>query len=290
MFRQIVKDNQCVHAVIHKPLAHGRSREWRQILIRGRIGSWRSNDDRIRHRAGPFEHIDEPGNTGLLLADRNVNAVQGPIVLIAGALSRFVQTRLINDGVDTDGRLTRRTVTDDQFALAASNRNHCVDRHDARLHRLLDRPPLDDARREFLDGICDLTVDGAFAVNRLPQSVDDTSEEAFANRYLQQLARSAHVVSFPELRVVAQNYDADFILIEVQRKARDAVAEIDHLVEHRVGEAFDSSNAVSDLADDAYILFGCRFPRSSNFSFNFRQKVSHIRFPCLPIHQDRRLY
>ena len=59
------------------------------------------------------------------------------------------------------------------------------------------------------------------------------------------------------------------------------MAEIDHLIEHRVGKTFDSSDAVSDLADDALILLRCRCPRSGNFSFNFRQKVSHMLFPYL---------
>ena len=34
--------------------------------------------------------------------------------------------------------LARGTVADDQFALAAADRNHRVDRHDAGLHRLAD--------------------------------------------------------------------------------------------------------------------------------------------------------
>src|SRR5262249_27774816 len=144
-----------------------------------------------------------PGNTGLLLADRNVNAVQGPIVLIACSLSRFVQTSLIDDGVDTDGRFPRRTIADDQFALAAANWNHRINRHDPRLQRLSNRPPLNDARGEFLDGIRDVTLNGAIAIQRLSQRIHDTPEKALADRYLQQLARSADLVSLPELCVVA---------------------------------------------------------------------------------------
>jgi len=40
--------------------------------------------------------------------------------------------------------------------------------------------------------------------------------------------------------------------------ARDAVAEVDHLVEHRIGKAFNSSDAVADLAHDTTFCFGCR--------------------------------
>ena len=46
-----------------------------------------------------------------------------------------------------------RTVADDQFALAAADRNHRVDGHDAGLHRLADGFALDDAGRDFFDRI-----------------------------------------------------------------------------------------------------------------------------------------
>ena len=48
--------------------------------------------------------------------------------------------------------------------------------------------------------------------------------------------------------------DADFGFFEVQRQAGDAVAEVEHLVEHRIGQAFDLGHAVADFADDADIL------------------------------------
>ena len=61
----------------------------------------------------------------------------------------------------------------------------------------------------------------------------------------------ADLVAFLELRVVAEDDDADFGLFEVQRQPGDAVAEVEHLVEHGVAEAFDVRDAVADLADHA---------------------------------------
>ena len=66
-----------------------------------------------------------------------------------------------------------------------------------------------------------------------------------------------------ELRVVAEDDDADLGLVEVQRQAGDAVAEVEHLVEHDVGEAFDAGDAVADLADDADVLLGGRRPTAA---------------------------
>ena len=56
--------------------------------------------------------------------------------------------------------------------------------------------------------------------------------------------------------VIAEDDRADFGFFQVQRQADDAVAEIEHLVEHRVGQAFDLGHAVADLADDADVLLG----------------------------------
>jgi hypothetical protein len=65
----------------------------------------------------------------------------------------LVDARLVDDRVHADGRLAGGTVADDQFALAAANRNHRVNRHDAGLHRLADGFAFDDAGRDFFDRI-----------------------------------------------------------------------------------------------------------------------------------------
>ncbi len=71
------------------------------------------------------------------------------------------------------------------------------------------------------------------------------------------------------LGVIAENDRADFGFFEVQREAGDAVAEIQHLVEHRVGQALDLGHAVADFADDADVLFCRRGLRAADLRFNF---------------------
>ena len=78
-----------------------------------------------------------------------------------------------------------------------------------------------------------------------------------------------------ELRVVAEDDHADFGLFEVQRQAGDAVAEVEHLVQHHVGEAFDLGDAVADLADDADVLLGGGRLRARDLRFDFLYQVSH---------------
>src|ERR1700739_2824374 len=105
MLRQIVVNNQRIHAVIHKPLTNRSSREWRHILIRARIRSWRGDYDRVGHGSRVFEDRYKPRDIGLFLTNRNVDAIEWPVALVTRCLGRFVEASLTNDRVDTDRRL-----------------------------------------------------------------------------------------------------------------------------------------------------------------------------------------
>jgi hypothetical protein len=91
------------------------------------------------HRTVLFQLRHDVGDGGLLLPNRNVDALN------AGAL-------LVDDRIDCYGGLAGLAVADDQLTLAAADRHHGVDGLQARLHRLAHRLALDDARRHLLDG------------------------------------------------------------------------------------------------------------------------------------------
>ena len=84
---QIVVNDQRVHAVVHEPFAHRRAGERREILVRGGIGRRRHDDNRVRHRAGLLQHRDDARDVRLLLADRDVNAVNRAEILVAGGFA-----------------------------------------------------------------------------------------------------------------------------------------------------------------------------------------------------------
>ena len=188
---------------------------------------------------------------------------------VAGRFSRLVEPGLADDRVYADGGLAGGAVADDQFALAAANRNHRVNRHDARLHRLVNRPAADDAGRELLDRIGDVTLDRPFPINGLAQHVHDASQQTLAHGHLQELAGRTGFAAFLELGVIAQDDHADFRLFEIQHQAGHAVAQVDHLVEHGVGESLDLGDAVSKFADGAHVLLSGRRLRARDLCFNF---------------------
>ena len=127
----------------------------------------------------------------------------------------------------------------------------------------------DDSRGDLLDRIGDVALDGALAIQRLSQRIHDTSQQALAHGHLQELARGADLVALFELGIVAQNDHADFGLFEVQRQAGNAVAEVEHLVEHHIGQAVHFGHAVADLADDAHIPSCRRRLGLCDLRFNF---------------------
>ena len=143
---QIVIDDHRVHAVVAEIFAHGAAGERRQILHRRRIGRRRGDHDRIVERAVLLQYLDELRHRRTLLSDRDVDAIELDLLVVRG-VERF----LIEDRIQRDRGLAGLAVTDDQFALAAANRDQRVDRLEPRCHRLMHRFARDDAGRLHVD-------------------------------------------------------------------------------------------------------------------------------------------
>ncbi len=81
--------------------------------------------------------LHDLGDRRLLLADRHIDADD-------------VLTFLIDDRIDRHRGLAGLAVADDQFALAATDRNHRVDRLESGLERFFHRLTFDHVRRAIL--------------------------------------------------------------------------------------------------------------------------------------------
>ncbi len=136
---------------------------------------------------------------------------------------------------------------------------------------MADRFALDDARRDFFDRIAGFALDRSLAVHRLAEHVDDASQQTLADGHLKQSAGGADSLPFLDAGIIAQNDGADFGLLEIERQAGDAIAEVEHLVEHGVGEALDLGDAVADFTHSADVLFGHRSFYPGDLGFDFLQ-------------------
>ena len=278
MFREIIVNDERVHSIIHEPLAHGGTGKGREILVRGGVGCRRGDDRRVRHGAVGFEDGERAGDVRVLLADGDVDAIKRPEILQLSFLAGPVQFRLADDGIERDRGFAGGAIADDELALPAADRNHRVDGHDARLHRLIHTPALDHAGRDFFQGIGGFRFDRAFPIQRLADRIHDPAEERFADGDLEQFTGGADLIAFHHPRGIAENDGADFRLLEVERETENTAGEFDHLVQHDVAQAFDSGHAVAGIADDADVALAGRGFQAGDLRFDVFKNGAHIKW------------
>src|SRR5262245_41324506 len=236
LLRQVVVEDHGVHAVVAEILAHGAAGERREILQRRRIRRGGGDHDRVVERAILLQHLDELGDAGTLLADRDVDAVQLDLLVV-----RLVERLLVEDGVEDDRSLAGLAVADDQFALAAADRNERVDGL-----QLVHRLAWNDARRLHVDAAALLGLDRLLPVDRVAERIDHAAEQPLTHRHVDDGARALDGLAFLDLAVVAEDDDADIVHFEVERHAAHATLELDHFAGFDVVEAVDAGDAVTD--------------------------------------------
>ncbi len=178
---------------------------------------------------------------GLLLPDRHVDALN------AGAL-------LVDDRVDGYRGLADLAIANDQFTLAATDRDHCIDRLQPGLHRLGNRLARDHARSHLFDRLEHLGIDRTLAIDRAAQRIDHASLEFRANRHFEHAPGAAAGLAFLEALVFAQHNRADRIALEVERHPVHAALELDHLAVHHLGQAVNPHDTVGHADDGALVL------------------------------------
>src|SRR5512139_769603 len=252
---QIVVHDQGVFADVAEELAHGAAGVRCDVLHGGSVGRGRGDHDRVIHGAVLFQLAHDVGHRRSLLADGDVDTLH------AGAL-------LVDDGVDRDGGLAGLTVANDQFALAAADRNHRVDRLEAGLHRLVDRFAFDHAGSDALDRHGGVGGDRALAVDRLAQRVHHTAQQATTDRHFEDAAGALGDVAFLDVLVVAQDHRADRVALEVERHAEGVARHFDHFARHHVGQAVNADDAVGDGDDRALRAQFARCTEVFDLGFN----------------------
>src|SRR5665213_3062135 len=87
---------------------------------------------------------------------------------------------LVEDGVDGDGSLAGLAIAENQFALATTDRDQCVDGFQAGLQGHTHSRAIHDVWCRTFNGETFLRSDRAFAVERIAQWVDHASQQTFA--------------------------------------------------------------------------------------------------------------
>src|SRR5580658_2680091 len=201
-------------AGIAEELAHGAARIRGDVLHGSGVRGSGGDDDSVIHGAELLEGLDDLSDGGAFLADGDVDA-------------NDVAAFLIDDGVEGDGSLSGLAVADEQFALAAANRDHCVDGLDAGLQRLLHGHAVDHAGRDALDGTKPGGGDGAFAVDRRAEGIDDAANHCIAYRNGHDAAGAANRIAFLDTEVIAKQHRAYLVFLEIEGEADNLIPEVD---------------------------------------------------------------
>ncbi|EAV43677.1 hypothetical protein SIAM614_03331 [Stappia aggregata IAM 12614] len=238
---QIVIADHGVHGVVTEELAHRAAGERCQVLQRSSVGSGRGDNDGVIQRAGIFQGLHELGNGGALLADCNVDAIQLGVFIVGS-----VQRLLVQEGVENDRGFTGLTVTDDQLALTAANRDQGVDGFQAGGHRLVHGLARQNAGCLDVHAALFGGLDRAFAVDRVAERVDDAAQKALADWHFHDGAGPLDGVAFFNVTVGAEDNDTNVVGFQVQGHALDTTREFDHFTSLDLVQTINTGDTVTD--------------------------------------------
>src|SRR5450755_296119 len=114
MMREVVINYQHVAASLHEMLRDAGRGIGGYVSETRRVVAFGHDQDRVIHRAIFPQGCHGLCDGGRTLADSTINA-------------QYILVALVEDGVDRNGSLPRLAVTENQLALAAPDRNECID-------------------------------------------------------------------------------------------------------------------------------------------------------------------
>ena len=178
-----------------------------------------------------FELTHHVGNRRGLLADSHVNADK-------------VLALLVDDRIDSDSRLTGLAVTNDQFTLAAADRDHGVNGLQTRLNRLAHGLTIDHAGSNLFNHVEFFGGNRALAVNRLAERVHHTADQSRTDGNGKDATGGLNRIAFGNVFVVAENNGTDGITFKVEREAIGIAGEFQHFALHHVVKTVHAANTV----------------------------------------------
>ena len=237
---EIVIDDEDILALVHEIFAHGRARIRRDVEHRSGLGRAGADHDGIVHCVVLAQLLHTACHCRLLLADGDIDA-------------DHVLALLVDDGVDGDRRLAGLPVADDQLTLAASDGNQGVDGLDTGLHRNRHRTARNHAGGRALNRPGLGGVDFTAAVDGIAEGVDHAADHLLAHRDFDDASAAADLIALLQAGIVAQQHDADVVLLQVHHHAAQIPVEFNQLARHGIRHAGDAADAVGD-ADDGSLL------------------------------------
>ena len=145
-------------------------------------------------------------------------------------------------------------VADDQLTLPSSDRDHGVDRLDARLKRLFYRLSFDDSVRPGLHGTELGSFDRACSVDRLSDRVHYAADHRLPDRDRDNAPCPLDRLSFTNAFVLTEQNRGNTGLLEVLRHAKGPVLKFEKFARHAVHQAAHPGDTVADGKDRSGLI------------------------------------
>src|SRR5690606_9613500 len=129
-----------------------------------------------------------------------------------------------------------------------------VDGFQTDLYRLRNGFTRDYTRCHFFNGVGQLSVDRAFAVDRVAERVYHAAFQCRSNWHLKDALGATAGLTFGQFLVVTEYYCTHGITLEVQGHAVNAAFELDHFAVHHISEAMNTNDTVRHADDRAFVL------------------------------------
>ena len=159
-----------------------------------------------------LQGLDNAGDGRILLADSRID-------------TNNIFSLLVNNRIQRNGGFAGLPVADNQFPLAAADRNHRIDCLNPALQRPFHRLAFNYAGGHSLYGTQFFSVDSAFSVQGLAQRIDHPADEGLTHRHLQNLAGKPHRVGLFNSFRRAEDSDAGDLFFQIQNQPKNLMRE-----------------------------------------------------------------
>ena len=116
-----------------------------------------------------------------------------------------------------------------------------------------DRSAVHDRLGGALDGQTLAGDDRPFAVERPAQRIDDAADQSLAHRHVHHASCALDLIAGMQVLAIAEQHDADLVLIDVKRDAEQVAGKLHQLIEAHARQARDLGDADGDARDRAHL-------------------------------------
>jgi hypothetical protein len=137
-------------------------------------------------------------NSWSLLSNGNIDAIELlSLIIISSFKSRF----LVQDSIDSNSSLSSLSITNDQLSLSSTNWNQHINWLETGLHGLMHWFSGYDTRGFQFNSLSVFWLDGAKTIDGITQSIYNTTEHFFSNRYINNRSSSLHNITFLDISI-----------------------------------------------------------------------------------------